>query len=77
MNFAKYDDGFVEYVNGKGVGINDPNSFNTIFEIGPYNTKERGDTIQVSQFQSLQRDAPQGITNSYSLLPPIQPSFIL
>ena len=43
MNFAKYDDGFVEYVNGKGVGINDPNSFNTIFEIGPYNTKERGE----------------------------------
>lgn len=43
MNFAEYGDGFVEYVNGKGVGINDPNSFNTIFEIGPYNTKERGE----------------------------------
>ena len=43
MNFAEYDDGFVEYVNGKEVDINDPNSLNTIFEIGPYNTKERGE----------------------------------
>ena len=43
MNFAEYGDGFVEYVNGKGVDINDPNSLNTIFEIGPYNTKEQGE----------------------------------
>lgn len=43
MNFVEYGDEFVEYVKGKEVDINDPNSLNTIFQIGPYNTKERGE----------------------------------
>lgn len=40
LNFAKYSSKYLSYLKGSGVyEETDPESFTTIFEVGPYSTK--------------------------------------